>query len=233
MTKLLLIDLDDTLWATKVNNKIALQQVYTALNWGQYFLCFEDYYAAYLPINHQLWKDYALGKVDKATLSLERLRRPFQGRLSLSEGEWRAVDASFLNAVRQQTGLCPHALETLRYLKGRYRICILSNGFASVQYDKLERSGLMPYVDAVVLSDEVGVHKPDPEIFRIALERMGCVAEESLMIGDSYVSDIVGASGSGIRSIWYSPEGYTLDCDAEVTPPIATITDLSELIHLL
>lgn len=233
MTKVLFIDLDDTLWATKVNNKLGLQEIYTALGWGQYFLSFEDYYARYEPINYQLWSDYALGKVDKQTLSLERLRRPLEGLLSLDDQEWSRVDEQFLEAVRRQRGLCPYALEAMSYLKERYKVCILSNGFASVQYHKLRYSGLMPHVDEVVLSDEVGVHKPDPEIFRIARERMQCAPEECLMIGDSYMSDIVGASRAGIRSIWYSPEGYTLACDEDVTPPIATITSLIQLKELL
>lgn len=231
--KLLLIDLDDTLWATKINNKQALRELYTALSWGQYFLSFDEFYSIYEPINYQLWEQYNQGIIDREMLSRERLRKPLEPFVSHTDEEWQAIDDTFLHAVRRQTLLCEGALEAMAYLKSRYSICILSNGFGSLQYDKIERSGLSPYVDHVVLSDEVGLHKPQPEIFQLALERMGYAASEALMIGDSYSSDIVGASRAGIRSIWYSPEGYTLQVDADITPPIATITDLRQLIELL
>lgn len=231
--KLLLIDLDDTLWATKINNKQGLKELYTALSWGQYFVSFEEFYRIYEPINYKLWEEYNKGAIDRDTLSRERLRRPLEGLVSHTDAEWREIDHEFLEAVRRQTLLCPGALETMRYLKEKYPICILSNGFGAVQYTKIERSGLAPYIDAVILSDEVGLHKPQPEIFHLALERMGGYrADEAVMIGDSYSSDIVGASRAGIRSLWYCPEDYPLLVDDDITPPIATITDLRHLIGI-
>lgn len=232
--KLILIDLDDTLWATQRNNKRGLQALYTALEWGQYFVSFEEFFALYNPINHALWSEYNVGSISKEALSVERLRRPLEGKLEQSLEEWQRVDELFISLVKEQTELCPHALEVMAELKGRYPIAILSNGFGELQHSKVERSGLAPYVDQVILSDEVGINKPDARIFHHALSVMGGVpAEEAVMIGDSYHSDIIGASNAGIPSIWYNPQGWWADESASITPPLATITDLRELLTLL
>ncbi|MDO4691312.1 MAG: YjjG family noncanonical pyrimidine nucleotidase [Porphyromonadaceae bacterium] len=232
-TRLLLVDLDDTLWATYVNNKKSLEQLYTALNWGQYFVSFEDFFSAYYRINIELWERYNHGRITKQELALERLRLPLEPYLSLPEQSWREIDEQFLSLVKQQTLLCPNALETMAYLKARYSICILSNGFGEVQYAKIEKTGLAPYIDQVVLSEDVGINKPAPEIFHIALERMGATPSESLMIGDSFSSDIAGASNAGIGSIWYNAYAFPMPQTEGITPPLHIINNLAELKTLL
>lgn len=232
--KLILIDLDDTLWATQRNNKRGLQALYTALEWGQYFVSFDEFFALYEPINHALWSEYNVGAISKEALSVERLRRPLEGKLEQSMQAWQRADELFISLVKEQTELCPHALEVMAELKQRYPIAILSNGFGSLQHTKVERSGLTPYVDQVILSDELGINKPDPRIFQHALSLMGNVqAEDAVMIGDSYHSDIIGASNAGIPSIWYNPQGWWADESVSITAPIATITDLRALLTLL
>lgn len=232
-TKLLLIDLDDTLWATHVNNKKSLEQLYTALNWGQYFVSFEVFFSTYYRINVELWERYNQGCITKQELALDRLRLPLSPYLSLTQDQWREIDEQFLSFVKQQTLLCPNALDTMAYLKSRYDICILSNGFGEVQYTKIEKTGLSPYIDEVVLSEDVGINKPAAEIFHIALERMGATPGESLMIGDSFSSDIAGASNAGIGSIWYNAYDFPMPQSEGVTPPLHIINDLAELKTLL
>lgn len=230
MTKVCLVDLDDTLWATHHNNRESLEEVYTALGWGQYFSSFDEFFDVYYPINVALWSEYNRGLIGKKTLSRERLRRPLEPFLRLSDEEADRIDGDFLALVRQKTTLCPGALPLMEHLHASYRVCILSNGFGSVQYDKIERSGLSPYVDEVVLSDEVGVQKPDPAIFALALERTGGTPSQAVMIGDSWESDIVGASRAGIRSIWYNPYGFSAPEMGEgQTPPWHIAKDLLEI----
>lgn len=231
--RLLLIDLDDTLWATQRNNRDGLQELYTVLDWGQYFVSFEAYYDVYIRHNNKLWDRYNHGLITKEELCVERLSHPLKDFLDLSEESWLSIDEEYRGRVRLKRTLCPHALEVLAYLHERYRICILSNGFRELQYDKLERSGLSRYCHGVVLSDEVGYNKPDPRIFAHALEQMGCSVDETLMIGDSWGTDITGATASGIRSLWYNPEHLSLPEDAGQSTLLTQIHDLRELYRLL
>lgn len=230
--RLLLIDLDDTLWDTRYNNKEGLRKLYTALGWGQYFVCFEDYFAPYIHHNEYLWEEYNHSRITKEFLCIDRLRHPLRGIVELSDSQWLEVDAQYKELVKQQTRLCPDALEVLTYLKGRYRVCILSNGFRELQFDKIERSGLTPLCDGVVLSEEIGVQKPDRRIFDYALQKMGHTAAESLVIGDRYGADIVGASGAGLESIWYNPDALPRPV-VPITGLIATVGTLRELMNIL
>lgn len=231
--QLVLIDLDDTLWDTKRNNQKSLYELYTALNWGQYFVSFDDFLCLYEPINHGLWAEYAEGKIDKDTLSIERLRRPLEGKEEHNRNEWLEINERFLMLMTKQRGLCPEALPVLSYLHERYQVCILSNGFGKVQHDKLRDTGLLSYVHHVVLSEDIGVNKPDRRIFDYALELCQAQANECVMIGDSWFTDITGASNAGIESIWYNPEGFSPFETQNVAPPKHTIQTLTELYTLL
>lgn len=231
--KLLLIDLDDTLWDTRYNNKEGLRELYTALDWGQYFVSFEDYFSVYIVHNEYLWEEYNHSRVTKEYLSIDRLRHPLREMMELEDSQWLEIDKQYKELVKQQTRLCPGALETMAYLNARYKTCILSNGFGELQFDKLERSGLAAFCDGVVLSEDVGVQKPDRRIFDHALEKMSYSADESLVIGDRYGTDIVGASGAGLESIWYNPDGLEQPSKEIVSGLLTTVSDLRELQRIL
>ena len=63
------------------------------------------------------------------------------------------------------------------------------------------------HIDLLMASEEAGVSKPDPAIFALALGRLGCSADEAVMVGDSWENDIVGAQRAGIRAVWFNPRG--------------------------
>ncbi len=234
MITTLLIDLDDTLWATSINNKQALEKLYKELAWDRFFSSFSHYYDVYSPINIDLWVAYNDNSIDMQTLSIERMRRPLQSRgIELSDEDCKTYNKLFLKFIQDESLLCPYALEVLAYLKGKYRICILSNGFGEIQYRKLSDTGLATYVDEVILSSDIGINKPNRHIFDYALEKMKAKREEVLMIGDSWCSDIHGASNAGIKSIWYNVKGYELPEDPSTVVPIHIISDLRELKKLL
>ena len=117
------------------------------------------------------------------------------------------LNESYLMLLSEQTLLVPYAIELLEYLKAKdYRLFVLSNGFTETQYRKLRSGGLESYFDRIVLSDEIGVTKPNPELFRYALEVTGSQIDDTLMIGDNYGADIMGACNSGWGQIYYNPE---------------------------
>lgn len=98
--------------------------------------------------------------------------------------------------------LFPETIETLIYLKTQgYNLGVISNGITIKQWEKLIRLDLHHFFDHVITSEEAGVEKPDKQIFEVALEKMGSTAEESVMIGNKFSEDIMGALNIGISAI--------------------------------
>jgi putative hydrolase of the HAD superfamily len=111
--------------------------------------------------------------------------------------------ARYLESRREVAG----ASALLHALKHRARIGIVSNNLTQEQLEKLRVCGFDALLDAIVISEEAGVAKPDVAIFRLALERLGVQASEAVMIGDAWATDIAGARAAGLRAIWFNPLG--------------------------
>ena len=123
----------------------------------------------------------------------------------------------------------PHAVETLEYLSSRYKLYILSNGFQEPQCHKMRSAGIDLFFKKVILSDDIGVLKPWPEIFHFALSATQSELRESLMIGDSWENDVEGAKGVGMHQVFYNPKGRS----GLPFRPTYQITDLKELMEFL
>ncbi len=203
MYKTLFIDLDDTIWDTRSNGKESMEEVYRDYGFDRFFPTFDDYYDIYFPHNCHLWKLYREGKITKDELIVDRLLYPLKPFGIDDKAFALNLNEDFLNRTTLRTRLLPHTLEVLEYLRPQYNMYILSNGFKEVQFRKIENSGLAPFFDGVILSDHVGVNKPHTGIFTAALAEANASREESLMIGDSWDADIVGAKNSGIDQVWY------------------------------
>jgi len=219
--KAIFLDWDDTIgdWTTAEHK--ALQDIYAHYQLNRLYPTFEDYLNAYKPYNLELWGMYGRGEVTKERLHLQRFLRPIlkeyrpaapdrvQSTDLLGDKEELAheMGTEFLRLTNKYFCLLPDAEKVVKYLAGKYPLTIISNGFKEVQYYKFEHSGLTPYLTHTLISEEVGINKPQPGIFQIALERNGITAEEAVMIGDSYSSDIAGAKAAGIDQIWITNEG--------------------------
>ena len=135
----------------------------------------------------------------------------------------------------------PDVLPVLAVLKTRYRLGVITNGPSDLQRTKLARSGLDAWFPVQVISREVGVAKPDPRIFAIALERLGVTAAEAVYVGDSPKHDIQGAHASGIKAVWLQRDGAAGikpvaqggGVESENVPADAVIHTLAELVPLL
>ncbi|OBZ18226.1 hydrolase [Bacillus sp. FJAT-27264] len=128
--------------------------------------------------------------------------------------------------------LMKHALEILEHCQARgYVLGLVTNGKKHIQDGKIDKLNLRSFFKTIVISGEVGISKPDPAIYRLALERLGTVADETLFIGDHPVNDIWGASKAGIGSIWLR-RNHTWD-DGLEGGPWKTIVELDELKQIL
>lgn len=207
--KNIFFDLDDTLWAFSENSRDTFEEVYMKHNFDTYFDSFAHYYVLYQKRNLELWEEYAEGKVTKDELNELRFFYPLQivgvDDLNLS----RQFSKDFFAIVPTKEKLMPYAKEILEYLKPKYNLYIISNGFRELQANKMKSSGIDGYFKKIVLSEDIGVMKPYPEIFHFALSATQSELRESIMIGDNWKADIMGAKGVGMDQVFYNIDKRT------------------------
>ena len=225
--KNLFFDLDDTLWAFSANARDTYEEMYRKYDYDRFFDSFEHYYSLYQRRNLELWAEYADGKVTKEELNRQRYLYPLEAVGAGDSALAEAYEKDALATIPTKSKLMPHAREVLEYLSAKYNLYILSNGFKELH--KMRSSDIDKYFRKVVLSDDIGILKPWPEIFHFALSATQSELNDSLMIGDSWENDIAGAAGVGMHQVFYNLSGRT---DLPFTPTYQ-ITDLKELLDLL
>lgn len=232
------IDLDDTLIDFNANSLVALKATYLECDLHRYFPSCEAWIESYRRHNHALWERYNRAEISQDYLRTHRFLDPINERTYISEADFaetaRSMDRLYLDRLAQCRTLVPGAMELIDALRERqYNIGVLSNGFADVQHRKIRATGLADKIDLTVLSDDIGVNKPDPRIYRYAMERAGSTdPARHLMIGDNPATDISGALASGWRTAQYSPSSPALILTANgiVTP---TLPELASLFRTL
>jgi putative hydrolase of the HAD superfamily len=228
MYKHVFIDLDDTLWDFHANAKLSLQEVYENRNLNRYFEDFEHFFIIYAKRNLELWEMYGKGEISKEFLMVERFRHPL-ALMGVDNDELAIqIGDEFLDILPTKTMLVPYAIELLDYLFPKYSLTIISNGFVEVQYKKLRSSNIEHYFSHIVLSEAAGALKPDKRIFEYALELNNAIASETVMIGDSYTADIVGARNAGIDQVF-----LTQQHDSKQINATYLVKSLDELIRIL
>jgi YjjG family noncanonical pyrimidine nucleotidase len=226
MTKLkdydwLLFDADETLFSF---------DAFTGLKslFEGYGVAFDaGHYGEYQALNKPLWDAYQAGTISAKQLQRERFAK-WAARLEVSADE---LNAGFLTAMAQICQPLEGARALLEHARQSVKIGIVTNGFTDLQEARLQRTGLRELVDMVVISEQVGVAKPHPDIFTHALQKMQqSDPSRVLMTGDNPHSDVLGAQQSGLHSCWLNHRGdrYPLS-----EPPHYEVRSLTELHQLL
>ena len=226
--KAIFLDWDDTIgdWAGAARK--ALQDLYAIYHLEVLYKTSEEFIEAYEPYNLQLWGMYGRGEMGKEELQFRRFYRPIE---RLAESDERKEElahemgAEFLRLTNKYFSVLPGADEVVRKLAKKYPLTIISNGFKEVQYYKFAHSGLADCFAHTIISEEVGINKPQPGIFEIALQRNGIAADEALMIGDSYSSDIAGAKAAGIDQLWIH-EGESEETATYIVPKLIDVMEI-------
>ena len=203
------VDLDDTIWDFTANSKVALKAVYERYQLDNQ-CSYDVFIKEYLLINEQLWSLYHHGKIEKDFLKRERFRASFERCGIICESPER-FDYDYLETIVTLKKVVAGAPKLLQHLKKRGSVNVLSNGFANLQFRKLQSAGLDRYIDLMVLSDDIGVTKPDKRLFDYALEKTKANAETTLMIGDNYDADILGAYNAGWKTIFFNRRGESIE----------------------
>ena len=217
MIEAVLFDLDDTLFDHQGCSRDALATIRDAHE-ALRSMPFDVLHQAHAGLLEELHGDVMLGRVSVDDARIERFRRLLQAAgAPLSDSIARDLALMYRETYRAQRRAVAGAARLMAAVKRQARIAIVSNNIRDEQEEKLQVCGLDAFVDALVVSEEAQVSKPDRQIFRIALDRLHVEPPQAVMIGDSWAADIVGARQAGIRAIWFNPAGAPApDPDADV-----------------
>lgn len=217
----ILFDLDDTLFDHMATARAALAA--TAASWPTLRqVPLDELYQRYSELLEELHPQVMTGQLPY--LAARQLR--FQRLLALYEP---AIAAAVVARVAEQhyghyqrlRQPVAGALALLQRLKPAYQIGIVTNNRTAEQEEKLRHLGMSGLVDALITSEGVGVLKPDPAIYEVALRRLGATAAETVMVGDNWQADVLGALAVGIRPVWLNRLG--------VARPLAHVAELASL----
>lgn len=185
--------------------------------------------ATYESINHRLWQAFERQEITAAQLREQRFV-DFLAAVGV-EADAAAMSADFLAALGQQVALLDGAKEVIPQLAQHYRLFLITNGLREVQRRRWQNFPLRRYFAGILISDEVGVAKPDPRIFDIAFARMGHPRRtEVLMIGDSLSSDMAGGIAYGLDTCWLNLQGAPRPDGLPITYEIRSLRELAPLL---
>ena len=210
--KHIFFDLDRTLWDFDAAAEVAFERIYEKH-------CLKDlgipsaheFHEVYHPLNERLWELYRADKITKDELNRTRFLKPLEhyGIHDIELADHLSEDYVYWSP--RIVRLVPGTMELLEYLKPKYHLHLITNGFQEVQHIKLSGSGMEPFFETLTVSEEVGVKKPNPEIFNYALRKANASAIESLMIGDEMAVDIDGACAVGMDTILFNPKEEVIE----------------------
>jgi putative hydrolase of the HAD superfamily len=222
-------DLDHTLWDFKANATETLLELAEHHKLKEKGIdSVHSFIEDYITINDILWEDYRKGFILKDHLRLERFRQALE-KYDITDADLcDKLSNDYVKLCPLKTNLFPNAISTLNYLKEKYELHIITNGFEEVQHIKLRECKLTDYFSEIITSERAGYKKPDERIFQYAISTTKALKSTSIMIGDSLEADIIGARDAGIDQVYFNPDEHTHEED--ITHEIKNLHELTELL---
>ncbi|MEX0290312.1 MAG: HAD family hydrolase, partial [Flavobacteriaceae bacterium] len=174
-------DLDHTLWDFEKNSALTFEKI---LHEHHIEVDLARFLSYYIPINLEYWKLYREEKIEKKALRYQRLKTTFDKlHFSIEDETVDSLSTAYIAHLSSFNHLLPNTLEVLEYLKPKYKLHIITNGFQEIQEKKMRNSGILSYFDQIIDSEMAGVKKPNPHIFRMALNKANVNSNSAMMIG--------------------------------------------------
>ena len=214
-------DLDHTLWDFEKNSALTFRKIFEANGVAANV---DDFLEHYVPINLKYWSLYREDKIAKEDLRYARLNETFKAiNVKVKDGLVYKLADDYIKHLSSFNNLFENTFEILDYLSKNYRLHIITNGFDEVQHKKMTNSNIVHYFETVTNSENAGVKKPNPIIFNYALNLANTRANTSVMIGDSYEADIIGAINIGMDVIHFDVNQTSINRD---------VIQIDNLIHI-
>lgn len=224
--KVILLDADGTLFDFHKAEEFAFSAVLEHLSMPDRF---DELFPIYMDENRKIWQELEQGLITQETLKVERFRR-FLKRMDLSSDPTSCAKI-FMAKLADSSILFDDAYDVVKELSRRATLVIITNGLKEVQDKRIRHSVIAPFVKATVISDEIGIQKPDPRIIDYALNLINHRTKNDVVIvGDSLTSDMQGGINAGIDTIWYNPKRHTNPRSHQLTHIIFSLEDLFSLI---
>lgn len=211
-------DLDHTLWDFDKNSEMAFDRIFKN-RFPE--IKIQDFIEKYAPINQECWKLYQNDKITHLELRYNRLKFSFDAlNIDISDENINQIANDYIEFLTDNNHLFDGAIEVLDYLRPKYRLHIITNGFANVQDKKINNALLSGYFQTITNSELAGVKKPNSIIFDYAVNVAKASKQNSVMIGDCLDADVNGALNAGLDAIFN---------DKKVTVP----DNIKQINHLL
>ena len=214
-------DLDHTLWDFEKNSALAFETVFKMQDLEVNMTKFLQFY---VPINREYWERYRKDEISQKELRYGRLKDSFDSiQYAVSDDLIELLSVEYIHYLPKFNHLFDGTIEILDYLKTKYNLHIITNGFAEIQENKLNNSYITHYFKSITNSEMAGVKKPNSLIFDYALNLANAKKENSIMIGDCIEADVQGALDAGLDAIFFNEN------NAPVTENIKQVNHLLEL----
>lgn len=224
--KHLFFDLDHTLWDFEANSEQVLMILFEEFDLKNILKTdASTFFQEFSAINELLWAKYRKGFIKREFLRWKRFAKTFQHFGYLNDELAKEMSENYLVHLPKQNKLLPYAKEILDYCKAKnYEMHIITNGFEITQYEKMANANITDYFKEVITSEQCNSLKPSSIIFEFAHQATGATPKNSLMIGDSWEADILGAKDYGMDQVFYNPNKlsftdkatYEINCLSEL-----------------
>lgn len=227
MIKAVFIDVDNTILDFNKSSKIAIIKTAKELN----VELNNSLFGVFKVINDYLWRQIEDRKITKDELWNMRFNMVFS-ECGIDFKDGALFDEKYRQNLYNAAVPVDNAIEVLRYLKSKYKVCVTSNSLRhDQQVNRLEIAGMMQFIDEVFTSEHIGYAKPDTRFFDACLNSLGSITkDEILLIGDSLTADIMGGINFGIKTCWFNFENEPKPKDIN---PDFIITSLREITEIL
>jgi YjjG family noncanonical pyrimidine nucleotidase len=224
--KFIFFDLDHTLWDYEKNAEETLADLYTSYKLHERGVPdAQSLYHRFRSVNIALWDLYDRNLVDQAYIRTERFKQILDHFGAYEKDLSDKVSSDYLDSCPKKQNLIPHANDILEYLSRKYHLTVVTNGFEEIQNIKLTSGDLHRYFKHIVTSQKAGHKKPSQKIFEFAMTLNNAACCDVVMIGDNLITDIGGARGASIDTIFFNRDkishearvDYEINCLSELT----------------
>jgi len=211
--KHLFFDLDHTLWDFERNSSESLKDIFHNSNLTSHGVnSLELFVQSFLRINTELWDKFDRGLLHHTYIRENRFKMVFEELGVLCPENHEEIGEIYLQTLPGKKHLLEGALELLDYVSEKgYNLHIVTNGFNDIQAKKISSSGISHFFQNLITFENANAKKPDPKIFAYALDVSGALPEESIMIGDNWIADVLGAKQFGLDTVYVNPAGLKFE----------------------